>query len=479
MKIKNNKGFAITALLYGLSIMALMTVVLMMSIMQNSRKNNTTTVKAVEQELNNYGSTTTNYLGATPTPIGKTIPSGQTGYYKMELCGSNGNLVTGTVYLPEGTNLSISLGSSSSVTVGGEQTMTAESPYVNGMAKFHSNIKKYPFLNGQVIESSGCYSSNQNKPGFKMSKVSNDKPIENNNYFNSVTSITATNAKIYALTYNSADPQAKPDLKTCNNTCSFSSGLNISDIYVEYNSAPGKNTNVKIGANTISPNSDYSFAKAGYSFSRFGPVSGTTIQNGNYVISLAKTTSSVYSISQKDVLSTSTYTPPNCATANASTNTSLIHYGHESLGRPVLLQPYTSRNGQKWRFEYMTTAEDNEATYKYYKITEIEEYKPFEVHKNDDAVKELGPILMCGEYVCKESGDNIFKSTDSYRKNPNQKWKLAATGLGTYRFETNSGVRPTDTSFHQYLYYDSDAKRFYVTDKANEASLFYIYNANL
>ena len=72
MKIKNNKGFAITALLYGLSIMALMTVVLMMSIMQNSRKNNTTTVKAVEQELNNYGSTTTNYTETGTTP--KTIP---------------------------------------------------------------------------------------------------------------------------------------------------------------------------------------------------------------------------------------------------------------------------------------------------------------------------------------------------------------------------------------------------------------------
>ncbi len=476
MKIKNNKGFAITALLYGLSIMALMTVVLMMSIMQNSRKNNTTTVKAVEQELNNYGSTTTNYSGATSTPIGKTIPSGQTGYYKMELCGSNGNLVTGTVYLPEGTNLSISLGTTSSVTVDGNLTMSDE-PYVNGMARFYKTkgVKKYPFLNGQVIKDSGC----DPKPGFKMSKVSNDKPIENNNYFNSVKSITTdTSADIYALTYNPNSTDAPTLTKNCTSTtsCSWTNALNISDIYIDYKAAPGKKTNIKIGTNTISLDSDYSFAQAGYSFSRFGPVSGTTIQNGNYVISLAsKTASSVYSISQKDVLSTSTYTPPDCHTANATTNTSLIHYGHESLGRPVLLQLYTSRNGQKWRFEYMTENEDPDTTYNYYKITEIEEYKPFEVHKNDDAVKELGPILMCGEYVCDESGDNIFKSTDSYRKNPNQKWELTPTGLGTYRFRTNANL----SGITQYLYYDSAAKRFYVTDQANEASLFYIYNANL
>ena len=477
MKIKNNKGFAITALLYGLSIMALMTVVLMMSIMQNSRKNNTTTVKSLEQELNNYGSTTTNYTGPTPQPLTKIIPSGQTGYYKMELCGSNGYLVTGTVYLPEGTSMTIDLSSSFSVTVDGNLTMSDE-PYVNGMARFYKTkgVKKYPFLNGQVIPGSSC------SKGFKMSKVSNDKPIENNSYFNSVKSITTdTSADIYALTYNPNSTAAPTLAQNCisKTSCSWTNALNISDIYIDYKAAPGKKTNIKIGTNTISPDSGYSFKQTGYSFSRFGPVSGTTIQNGNYVISLASVASSVYSIDQKAVLSTSTYTPPDCHTANDEDTTELIHYGHESLGRPVLKQTYKSRNGQKWRFEYMTSADDEDATYNYYKITEIEEYKPFEVHKNDDAVKELGPILMCGEYVCKESGDNIFKSTDSYRKNANQKWILAATGLGTYRFETNSGVRPTDPNFHQYLYYDNAAGRFYVTDKADEASLFYIYNANL
>ena len=473
MKIKNNKGFAITALLYGLSIMALMTVVLMMSIMQNSRKNNTTTVKAVEQELNNYGSTTTNYTETGTTP--KTIPSGQTGYYKMELCGNSGMLVTGTVFLPEGTNLSITIGSTNSVTVGGNPVMRADSsPYVNGMAKF-TEIHDYPFLNGQIISGSSC------SRGFKMSKVSNDKPIENNNYFNSVKKIdTKASATIRAYTY-TPDSTTKPDLKQTSGTSLSVGNKNISDIYVEYTADPGINTGITITNNSDSTfnlsqhNSGYKLKKGGYSFSRFGPVSGTTIQNGNYVISLASVSaSSVYSIDQKAVLSTSTHTPSDCHTANTS-DPDLIRYGHESLGRPVLLQPYTSRNGQKWRFEYMTKAEDNEATYSYYKITEIEEYKPFEVHKNDDAVKELGPILMCGEYVCKESGDNIFKSTDSYRKNPNQKWELTPTGLGTYRFRTNANL----SGITQYLYYDSGAGRFYVTDKANEASLFYIYNANL
>ena len=82
-----------------------------------------------------------------------------------------------------------------------------------------------------------------------MSKVSNDKPIENNSYFNSVKSITTdTSADIYALTYNPNSTAAPTLAQNCisKTSCSWTNALNISDIYIDYKAAPGKKTNIKI-----------------------------------------------------------------------------------------------------------------------------------------------------------------------------------------------------------------------------------------
>lgn len=481
MKVKSNKGFAITALLYGLSIMAFMTIVLMMSIMQNSRKNNTTTVKNVEQELNNFGSTASNYTVSGSTK--KIIPQDQGGYYKIELCGTN-TLATGTVYLPGNTELNILVGATSTITVDSETIMSvgSDSPFINGMAQFATdeNLQKYPFLNGQLIKNASC--SN----GFKMNKVSTDTPKIDNTVFNSVTSIKTVNGSntnvqsaIKIISYNPSTPDAKPTLKKCNSPCPISPAMNISDIYIDYSPTPPAKGNARVVINSkdISPQSNYSFNENGFSFSRFGPTSNTNIQNGNYAIAKVASTGSgssrKFNITEgkKDTLSTSTYTPAAegtntmCQVANRATNPYLIHYGSESLARPVVLKNYASTNGQKWRFEHLGSNK--------YKITEIEEYKQFEVHKNDASQGTEGPVLVCGEYVCYVNSANpsaeVFQSTDSYGSNPNQIWTLTAAGLGTYLFKTNEGV-----GIDQYLYYESE--KFYVTNDLNKASLFYIYN---
>ena len=485
MKNKKN-GFAITALLYGLSIMALMTVVLMMSIMQNSRKNNTTTVKSVEQELNNYGATTTTYTDGSPSTV---IPTGQSGYYKIELCNNSKVLTTGTVYIPENTKIDTTIGPTSTVTIGNVQVMTAGSTsYVNGMARYattDADVKEYPFLNGQVITGSGC------SKGFKMSKVSTDAPvISSTSIFTEKIStiVTQKKADIYAISYDASNPKGKPKrfAVTNNTTLNISGGEYLSDIYINYKEDLTKTTtSIKINNKEISANSQsINFSKTGYSFSRFGPMSNAPIQNGNYAISIAGA-----SRSQNNTLTTSAYTPPAeptvCQKANAiasdASDNRLVKYGSESIARPVVVKPYNSINGQKWRFDYLGGG----APYQY-KITEIEEYKPFQVHKLDDSVASdqlpstgsLGPMLICGTYKCIDppSGSGNFESTDGYRDNPNQKWRLTASGLGTYIFETNY-----DKTHREYLKCEGsgESTRCYVTLSTTDATQFYIYNVNL
>ena len=492
MKIKENKGFAITALLYGLSIMGFMTIVLMMSIMQNSRKNNTTTVKAVEQELNNYGSTATNYNAVGENT--KMIPSDQAGYYKIELCG-NKTLLSGTVYFPGNTNLSMTIGDNASVSVAETEpieimSISPSAFYINGSAQSVNNsvgVKRYPVLNPQIIKESGCAN------GFKMGKVSNDAPQNGNNIFDGVTKIeTQTPAKINVVFYNPTNPSEAPGEKICDaSPCILGGEKSVSDIYINYTANPEKNTQVKLDEVEISPTSpNYKFDNSeGYSFSRFGPVSSSNIMNGNYIISMTGKNGNYYKISnnKKDTLTTSAYTPSPgpggstmCQEAHKATNYNLIHYGSESLARPVLVNPYASKNSQKWRFDFISA--------NHYKITEIEEYKPFEVHKQDSSLDENGPILVCGEYICNVNQaspmSEEFKSTDSYRDNINQKWVLTPVGLGTYIFQTNEGVQNSEgTTITQYLYYKTDSdpnkRRFLVTSNQQNATLFYIFNANL
>ncbi len=119
MKKMNNKGFAISTLLYGLLLVAFMIVSLLMSLMSTNRKNTSTLVRKIEEELNRYSETATE-LTSTDTPQEFIVPYGKAGWYKIELWGAGNSLNTtdygqgtytsGIIYLEENQHLYFYIG---------------------------------------------------------------------------------------------------------------------------------------------------------------------------------------------------------------------------------------------------------------------------------------------------------------------------------------------------------------------------------
>ena len=83
--MKNNKGFAVTTMLYGLSIMGFLIVVLLMSIMSNNRVNTNDLVKQIEDDLNKFSGSEVTFNSDNQF----TVPIGAAGYYKIELWGKS------------------------------------------------------------------------------------------------------------------------------------------------------------------------------------------------------------------------------------------------------------------------------------------------------------------------------------------------------------------------------------------------------
>lgn len=126
----NNKGFAISTVIYGLSIMGVLIVSILMGIMSTTRANNREFSKIVEEELTRFSRTEVN-LG----PLGSqtqtyTIPPGETGWYRIELWGAqgggaNGGLgayASGIIYLEAGNELYIYVGKHVNGSMSGEET---------------------------------------------------------------------------------------------------------------------------------------------------------------------------------------------------------------------------------------------------------------------------------------------------------------------------------------------------------------------
>ena len=103
----NNKGFAITSVIYGLSILGMMIVFILMGTISSSRRNVTEQAKAVENFLVhlNQASAIINGNGSFK------VPKGESGWYRFEAFGkkiSDGTLgayTTGIIYAEEGDTL--------------------------------------------------------------------------------------------------------------------------------------------------------------------------------------------------------------------------------------------------------------------------------------------------------------------------------------------------------------------------------------
>lgn len=136
----NNKGFAISTVLYSLLIMVFLIVTLMMGIMASNRKSNRNLVETIEEELNRYNENATNFAfkdGASgeAVPQTYTVPSGQSGWYKIELWGASG-------------------GSTKSETTG-EVRAGGKGAYTSGLIYLAENQKLYFYIGGSTKNSSG------------------------------------------------------------------------------------------------------------------------------------------------------------------------------------------------------------------------------------------------------------------------------------------------------------------------------------
>ena len=83
----NNKGFAISTLLYGLSILGLLLIVLLMSTVTSNRINTRELVKQIEEDLDRFSATQTTFTSTNDAATAKEyiVASGRGGWYKIEL----------------------------------------------------------------------------------------------------------------------------------------------------------------------------------------------------------------------------------------------------------------------------------------------------------------------------------------------------------------------------------------------------------
>ena len=85
----NNKGFAISTLVYGLSIMGIMLIAILMGIMAVNRSNNRVLSSEIEKELNKFSNTEVVFTASNSIQTYE-VPSGEDGWYRIELWGAAG-----------------------------------------------------------------------------------------------------------------------------------------------------------------------------------------------------------------------------------------------------------------------------------------------------------------------------------------------------------------------------------------------------
>ena len=126
----NNKGFAITTVVYGLSIMGIMLIAIIMGVISANREHNRTLAKSISEELSRYSKTETSFSSQISGGQEYIVPEGQSGWYRIELWGAQGGgekgglgaYTTGIIKLNENDRLYFYIGKHKSTGQGGEET---------------------------------------------------------------------------------------------------------------------------------------------------------------------------------------------------------------------------------------------------------------------------------------------------------------------------------------------------------------------
>ena len=185
----NNKGFAISTMLYGLSIVGLLIAVALLQTLSSTRSEERQLVTSVEDELNTF-SATSKFFGKSGTNMANyIIPNYETGWYKIELWGSKssagvqGSYSTATLYIQRNTPLYFYLGNKTSPTTylcmksnKVNCTKSTAGTYVmNSEAKFTALTpsETSPFPNGNVFNTAG--KNFRTETIYHLTKINNDE----------------------------------------------------------------------------------------------------------------------------------------------------------------------------------------------------------------------------------------------------------------------------------------------------------------
>ena len=133
MKRLNNKGFAISTVVYGLSIMGVLIVMIVMRSMASNRTNQKAISESIENELNKLSKSEIVFQALDPSVSGNSqqrivVPDGASGWYKIQLWGAQGAngagglgaYTSGVIHLNAGDNLFIHVGNTTAD--GGEES---------------------------------------------------------------------------------------------------------------------------------------------------------------------------------------------------------------------------------------------------------------------------------------------------------------------------------------------------------------------
>ncbi|MBQ6323934.1 MAG: hypothetical protein IJI22_03780 [Bacilli bacterium] len=124
----NNKGFAISAVVYGLAIMGILIVAILMKTVSSTRENQKQLSEMIEKELNALGMSANSFYPLADG-VGQSFTAQDDGLYRIELWGAAGNngaggkgaYTSGIIALKEGDSLYFYVGNSHAGT-GGEET---------------------------------------------------------------------------------------------------------------------------------------------------------------------------------------------------------------------------------------------------------------------------------------------------------------------------------------------------------------------
>lgn len=457
MKKLNNKGFAITTIVYGLSILGIMLIAMLMSIMSVTRSNTKEMSQTIKDDLNNFSRSQVVFYSK-EEPQEYKIPDDESGWYKIELWGAQGNIgdnyeggayTSGIIELKEGDTLYFKVGKSKEgqsgeattvhikredntdgpiMSAAGGKTDTAS--YISGYGGCNRPEGSPYFVDGMMISNLNAEDGiakiervlEKNNEKEVLKKVNEQLNGEYRYIRDCISNTTPEDAKVWqkiSVMSNGVDVatgKTLSDTTVGNQICKLldiGKSVPIDEITVWHKPAEYKNHTIEV----LKDDSTWSYIKkSNDSISEIESVNGVRIsayqyssalpKDGNYYIMPAT--------SDKEVI-----------TARDKTN----------INNPVVIDNIRGLKRQKWSVVLKNKSEN------LYVLVELSRFNSLTLTNQDNELKVLANQNL-------EEGNN------------NQIWKINAVGDGTY---TISPTIPSD---------NPEVKRYIVPQTSHEGGHF-------